>query len=261
MIFGWQFFGTVLLLLLLGGWFFRDPLVQESPAEPAREPVAGRRALAWPVALVVLVAAPLAALALAPGVPPDALTITAPMLAGWQGPDATEGSWQPHFTGAAGQVRVDYHAANGLPTVGFLHAVYVGKPRRGHDLVTYGNDVYDPASSRVLATADRRVSLAGGKTREVRELRLAGADGPRLVWYWYCVNTHCTTSPVWTKLLQGAAVLRGGTLQSAVWAVSAPVANHDDAGVRGELAAFVRALAAVGSNATLRSGGAHGGRP
>ncbi len=27
MIFGWQFFGTVLVLLLLVGWFFRDPLV------------------------------------------------------------------------------------------------------------------------------------------------------------------------------------------------------------------------------------------
>ena len=44
MIFGWQFFGTVLGLLLLVGWFFRDPLVLVKP--PALPKTPGRPARA-----------------------------------------------------------------------------------------------------------------------------------------------------------------------------------------------------------------------
>ena len=160
--------------------------------------------------------------------------------------------WQPRFQGAAGQYRFSYRSLAEGAVVEVFHAVYVGKPRRGHNLITYGNNVYDPSEAQILASVTRRVELAGGSVLTVRELRLTSADGPRLVWYWYCVDAHCTASPVQVKLRQAWDVLRGRSPRSSVWALSLPVSQGDPAKAREALDAFTR---------TLPSLGAQGGAP
>lgn len=129
--------------------------------------------------------------------------------------------------------------------VALYHAVYTGRPRAGHSLITYGNEVYDPARARLLATADRTLMLAGGKTTTARELRLTEPTGERLVWYWYCVDQRCTHSPVWVKLLQAWSVLRGHAPRSSVWALSAPTSHAREAQTRAHLRAFAAALPAA----------------
>lgn len=154
---------------------------------------------------------------------------------------AAEG-WRPTFKGAAGQVRASYRSATRGDVVELFHAVYTGKPRRGHTLITYGNDLYDPVNSRILSSGSQPVDFANGRSTTAGELRLAGVTGERLVWYWYCVDHRCTRSPVLTKLLQASDVLRGQVPRSSVWAISSLVANGAEDQARTNLHAFAQAL-------------------
>ncbi|HKV66256.1 MAG TPA: exosortase A [Rhodanobacteraceae bacterium] len=248
MIFGWQFFGTVLVLLLLAGWFFRDRLVVPEHRYSNDDKPAGVRTAVWLVAIALLVAGPVLAAGFASTVSlPEALRVTAPTLAGWAGPQAPTNGWRPDFKGAAGQVQADYRSTANGEVIGLFHAVYTGKPRRGHSLITYGNEVYDPAKAHILASATRQVDFVGGMDVTVRELRLAETTGTRLVWYWYCLDRRCTASPVLTKLLQAWDVLRGRDSQSSIWALSLPVASSDTDRAREHLLAFARTLPVAGT--------------
>ncbi|MGH8118851.1 MAG: exosortase A, partial [Rhodanobacteraceae bacterium] len=158
MIFGWQFFGTVLIVLFLVGWFFRDrPVAREKPPEDDHRR-AGARVAVWPVAFALLIVGPVLAAGVA-GVRPSAerLQVSAPVLPGWSGPVVAPDGWKPSFSGAAGSFKVAYLSGSRGDAVELFHAVYLGKPRRGHDLITYGNDVYDPARSRIIESSGRRV--------------------------------------------------------------------------------------------------------
>jgi hypothetical protein len=62
------------------------------------------------------------------------------------------------------------------------------------------------------------------------------------VWYWYCVDTRCTASPVWIKLGQAWDALRGRSARSSVWALSLPIDHGDVAKARTHLDAFARGL-------------------
>ncbi|EIM02178.1 exosortase [Rhodanobacter thiooxydans] len=247
LIFGWQFFGTVLLLLLLVGWFFRDPPVMSEHSLARGNMPATARTMVWPAAVALLIAGPALAVGLAAPVPPETVQLTAPTIAGWNGPQAAADGWRPIFRGAAGQVRVSYQSAASGDVVELFHAIYTGKPRRGHTLITYGNDLYDPARAQILSRTRRQLDLASGWSTTAAELRLAGASGSRLVWYWYCVDRHCTRSPVLAKLLQAWAVLRGQLPRSSVWALSSPVGGDDADRVRTKLHVFAQALPVPGT--------------
>jgi exosortase A len=248
MIFGWQFFGTVLVLLLVVGWFFRDPLVAPRPLPANRDRPSAARSVIWPVAIVLLIAGPASAARLTSQIPAEETHVVGPTMKGWAGPNAATNHWLPTFKGAAGQVRASYQAAASDGVVELFHAVYTGKPRSGHTLITYGNDLYDPAHSHILSSAAQRVDLANGRNLTVGELRLTGATDALLVWYWYCVDQRCTRSPVLTKLLQARDVLRGHMPRSSVWALSSTVANGDINRARARMRSFARALPVAGSS-------------
>lgn len=242
MVFGWQFFGTVLVLLLLAGWFFRDRLMaSEEPSETDNRTV-GVRAVIWPVAIAVLVAGPMAAMALAPPVYAEAVPLTMPAVPGWSGAQSAANGWRPSFKGAAGELQASYRSETGDNVVDLYHVVYTGRPRQGHSLITYGNDLYDPAKSRLLSQSHLRIDLADGRRTAAGELRLTGRAGSRLIWYWYCVDRRCTRSPVWTKLLQAWDVLRGRVPRSSVWALSSMITNEDTTGTRIRMHTFAQSL-------------------
>ena len=247
MIFGWQFFGTVLALLLLAGWFFRDSLLVHEHSPAHDDTFASARSVVWPAAIALLIAGPVLAAGLAAPAGSEAMHLTAPTIAGWRGPMAAEDAWRPTFKGAAGQVRASYRSAARGDIVELFHALYTGKPRNGHTLITYGNDLYDPAHSRILSSGSQQVDFANGRGTTAGELQLVGATGSRLVWYWYCVDHRCTRSQVLTKLLQASDVLRGHVPRSSVWALSSLVANGSKDQARMNLHAFAQALHVAGA--------------
>lgn len=242
LIFGWQFFGTVLVLLLLVGWFFRDPLAMTTPPPANNLMPSGTRMTVWPAVIVLLIAAPALAAGLSAPAPAAEVHVTAPGVAGWSGPQLAAVGWQPTFNGAAGQVKALYQAQAGDAAVELFHAIYTGKPRRGHTLITFGNQLYDPEHASILSSASRRLTLSAGRSLTAGELRLSGAAGPRVVWYWYCVDRRCTRSPVLTKVLQAWDVLLGRLPQSSVWALSAPVGYGGVDQARAHLRAFAEAM-------------------
>ena len=146
------------------------------------------------------------------------------------------------FRGAAGQVKAAYSSEVDGAAVELFHATYTGKPRRDHSLITYGNKLYDPAHAQILSSGSQPLRFADGRHLIAGELRLTGAAGLRVVWYWYCVDRRCTRSRVFTKMLQGWDVLRGHLPQSAVWALSVPVGYGGIEQARADLRAFVQAL-------------------
>lgn len=240
MIFGWQFFGTVLVLLLLVGWFFRDRLPVEVEVAAGGVMPNASRSLVWLGVLALLIAGPLLATRLAGAAPAASVRLTPPVVADWQPLSAVD-AWRPAFHGAAGQMRLAYRATDGA-VVELFHAVYTGKPRRGHTLITYGNNLYDPAQSHILSRGSPQVALVDGRQIAAGEMRLSGTTGARLVWYWYCVGARCTGSATVAKLLQAADVLRGYTPLSSVWALSASVASNDVERTRTTLRTFARQL-------------------
>jgi exosortase A len=242
LVFGWQFFGTVLVLLLLTGWFFRDRPVERAVPEPSGKRPANARSIIWPAAIVLFVAAPVAAAMLVSPVPPRHLDSSAPAIAGWHGPQAASNVWRPSFHGAAGEVLASYRSAVGGGAVELFHAIYTGRPRRGHSLITYGNDLYDPQRARVLSHTNLRVDLAAGQSTSASELRLISSAGSRLVWYWYCINSRCTRSPIIAQLLQAWGVLRGDVTRSSVWALSSEVSHTDVNQARARMRSFARSL-------------------
>lgn len=250
LVFGWQFFGTVLVLLLLVGWFFRDPLVvPESP--PANDAVPTRaRMVVWPAAIMLLIGGAALAAGVASPAPVEAMHVTAPAVVGWTSPQTASDDWQPVFHGSAGQIKAVYRADAGGAAIGLFHAIYTGKPRRGHTLITYGNDLYNPAQSRILSSANRKLKFGDGEDLVAGELRLSGASGERLVWFWYCVDGRCTNSRPLTKLLQAWDVLRGHLPQSSVWALSAAVGYSGADEARANLRAFAQLLPVTGTAAS-----------
>ncbi|MGH8191884.1 MAG: exosortase A [Rhodanobacteraceae bacterium] len=242
MVFGWQFFGTVLVLLLLVGWFFRDRLIDRELHATTATRSAGARSMVWVAAMAILVAGPVAAMVLVSPVSSETLHLAAPAVAGWNGSHAAGAGWRPSFHGAADEVRASYEPSVGGTAVELFHAVYTGRPRRGHSLITYGNDLYDQKQERALSYTNLRVELDHGRATTAGEFRLSGDTGSRLVWYWYCVDSRCTRSAAFTKLLQAWEVLRGHVPRSSVWALSSTVANGDVDRTRSRLRAFAREL-------------------
>lgn len=248
MIFGWQFFGAVLVCLLLVGWYLRDPPPgrREAPADDDKP--TGARGVIWPVVMALLIAGPVWASDTASSAfSESSIQLSTPSVEGWNAVQAPPGGWWPTFHGAEGRVRAMYRSVPDGDVVELFHAVYVGTPRRGQTLITYGNEVYDPTHAHVLGSTGRSFELADGHGIVAMELRLSGAKGNRLVWYWYCVESRCTRSPVRTKLLQAWEVLRGRSPRSSVWALSASTDHGTTDQVRTHLRAFARGLSMIGT--------------
>lgn len=246
MIFGWQFFGTVLLLLLLIGWWWRDPVTPARKALPAPRPASvGGRSWVRIAAVALLVCGPTWSFVGTGSPSADALpALQVPRLPGWQGPKTTAADWRPHFVNADSHVQAVYRRAGADNPVEFYAALYEGAPRRGHDLLTYGNDLYDAAAANVLHANTRRIRLPSGRRLRVQEVQIGTPDGVRVIWSWYQIDGHPMVSPALAKVAEAMDVLRGKRPRASVWAVSAVAASGDLPKVHEDMTAFLGALEA-----------------
>ncbi len=101
-----------------------------------------------------------------------------------------------------------------------------------------------------MSSANRQLKLSDDRNLVAGELRLSGASGERLVWFWYCVDGRCTNSRPLTKLLQAWDVLRGHLPQSSVWALSAAVGYNGADEARAKLRAFAQLLSLTSTAAS-----------
>jgi EpsI family protein len=190
-IYGWAFFGLVMLLLFwIGGFWCEDD--QPVPSQPESAAVPSGRAAAWPI-LPVAVAALLAA-ALWPAYAgwlkarplPDMPALQVEAQGGWQ-PAAAFTTWAPHWIGADRQLRQPYAQAGRNV---LLELNYYVTQRQDAELINSQNFMIrqkDPSWSNV---GERIASVRiGGQPRQVRLAKMRGSDGQRLlVWQWNLIN-------------------------------------------------------------------------
>lgn len=236
LIYGWVFFGFVMLLLFWVGSFWRedgqapsDARAASSPALPLPvRPLAGSAAA---VLAVLLVWPALAARAdhAAPTAPEARLALAAAAPAG---PAFT--AWQPDYAPASSTLRQFFA---GSPPVGLTVLFYRDVPG-GPKLVSSANRFSQPKSEFRENSADLRDESFGGRHVAVREAML-GVDGRRLlVWQWYWVNGSMTSSHYVGKLLQIKGKLLSGNGDGAAVMVFAPY-EEDPAAARAAMRAFL----------------------
>lgn len=205
-IYGWVFFGLVMLLLFWIGSLWREdgePAQGAKPVSAAAEPAGGlpgRRPL--PLALLVLVLAgvwPAYAAWLGSRPLPAMPVLQVEGQGGWQ-PSEAFTSWTPHWVGADRKLRQSYSQAG--RTV-LLHLDYYVTQRQDAELINSQNFMVrqkDPLWSNVgggIVTVD-----AGAGPQQVRQARLRGSNGQRLlVWQWNLIDQRPVVSKHLAKLM------------------------------------------------------------
>ena len=212
LIYGWVFFGVVVLLFFWVGSFFREDIVE--PAERvvvdgASRSVAGRRFVLAGVAVVLVAAVWPAWAARAENYAvqlPSTLSLPA-AAGGWAPVDIPPTGWQPYYVGADVEAARTYERDGDW--VG-AHVACYGAQRQDAELVNSSNTLVAPKDSswRRVSTSERVVMLARG-AHDVSESVLE-ARGPKfLVWKWYWVEGTSTVSPYRAKLLEMTGKLAG----------------------------------------------------
>ena len=245
LIFGWQFFGTVLLLLFLIGWHWRELPSLEAPGSDGHGAVAGKAIPAGVLALLLLCGGPVSgwALALATPVPQGGVSTL---------PEAF-GAWHlmlPQANPLGARYRDPDHEFMGTYVDGERHVNlvsvrYDGRPRNGHKLFLTGNRMYNtgqwwPIGSAILHGSDG--------FHAVHQLLLSSGGQRRLVWYWYEAEGHVATDLFQVKFRQLFDGLRAVPQSTRVIILSTPMTPVESGGPAGavdSLRAFMRAYTAA----------------
>jgi EpsI family protein len=211
-IYGWIFFGLVMLLLFWAGTLFREadaePRVHAPRAANAQPGHAMRSAPAvFASVLLAALIAPGVLRALPQADMDHAVDATAPTLGDWQPVDERLIDWKPDFLPPRAAIASTY--ARGSERAGLYLAIYYDQDADSK-LVSTANQLTPGEDRNVYATSERVRSIdVGGQPLEVRESKLR-VRGERIVarrWYW--IGGTVTASPVRAKLAQVRERLSG----------------------------------------------------
>ncbi len=235
LIYGWVFFGIVMLLLFWIGSFWREDHHSDAgvaaaglqPPLPVR-PLAGAAAAVLAV-LVVWPAVAVRADQASPATAPVQLALVSPTPAG-----RAFTAWEPGYPPATATLRLSFA---GKPPVGLSVLFYRDTPG-GPKLVSSTNLIgTGKGEFRENSNSLRDESFAG-RHMAVREA-LVGVEGRRLlVWQWYWINGSMTSSNYVGKLLQAQEKLLTGSGDGAAVMVFSPY-DEDPAVARSALRAFL----------------------
>jgi exosortase A len=233
LIYGWFFFGLVVLLMFWIGSFWREPVVESSQGlvdrmqvsersamKPATS-VATRRYAVW--TLVVILAAAVGPLWATWTSREDSAVVPVvlqapPAVAPWQGPEADTDTWEPQFSGADAVVRSRYQSDG--KTV-HLYIAYYRQQRPDAKLVSSQNSLYDRKHWRSIGAAGVvQIPVAEGEW-PLQATLLTDGQQRRLVWSGYWEGGRLVVSPYVAKLWEAWDRLSGAQRGSALIAVAA----------------------------------------
>lgn len=229
-IYGWIFFGLVMLALFWLGTFWREDLQdsQEKPESSVAEVKLKGMVLA---AALVLVAA-----GFWPGYAVYLERATgqnhAPVLAipagahGWQPTNAPFTDWKPRYLAPRAEMTKTYRK-DGRQVALYLYAYR--QQEQGSELINSRNvlvwtedHVWGKVSER-----PRALNVAGGVV-DVMESELRGSSQRLLVWYWYHVDGRSTANPYRAKFLEAWAKLSGRQDDAMLIALAAPYDDYPE---------------------------------
>lgn len=219
LIFGWQFFGTTLIIFFLVARIWAEnPERVSTPRVPSN---AMNRATPWLtgiMAAIVLALGPLYLMTLRSAVAkPFTPTIAKSGPLGWK-------LLIPHANPLGGRFRGTSHVYTATylrndKYVNWVSAAYSGLPRHGHKLFMAGNRLYDQARWHMVKAQNH---VAGGW----RQLLVSNGRTQRLIRYRYRVNHQdffSMRAVKWRQLLHG---LLRRPMVTEVEEVSIPLSKH-----------------------------------
>lgn len=235
-IYGWVFFGIVMLIMFSIGVIWRDEPVTAPVPDPAGEQILQPLDA---IKFLSLVAAagmfwPMLGWALSDhGGPVARVAVTAPTSVNWTLNESKSiWDWRPDITGADGSIYAFYRSSDsehGNASVGLYLGIY-RKQRQGAELVSSRNMMVrqgHPVWSDTVITS-RTVSI-GSRNLLVQQHQLLSRRGERLlVWTWFMIGNHHTANPYIAKLLEAKSRLLGRHGEAALIAVAAPYSGKID---------------------------------
>ncbi|MHB1083837.1 MAG: exosortase A [Thiobacillus sp.] len=204
LIYGWVFFGFVMLLLFWIGSFWRE---DDQPEPSVGIPVAktdgnARARSILPVVMLALVVAglwPVYANWLNSRPLQDMPKLQIEAQVGWQSGEAFT-TWVPHWIGADRQLRQPYTQAGHNV---LLELNYYVTQRQDAELVNSQNFMIkqkDPTWSNIGESLE--TVQIGGQSRQVRQAKLRGSNGQHLlVWQWNLINQRPVVNDYVAKLI------------------------------------------------------------
>lgn len=230
LLYGWVFFGAIILLMFWVGSLWRDPL-EEVPPESARAsarplPWSAMASRAFPV-LLVTGAFPFILTQIDAPVEPYTLEFSAPAPApGWVLEDRVFHDYQPIYSGYRGKIYQSYRHQDG-GEVGLFVAYYADQ-RKGEELVTWDNRLtirdYDTGLHWKQVTRRLVATPVGEVLRTVisYDARVLG------VWHWYWSDGYLMTRDEVAKIKLAVDKVTGRRDDAAFVAVLTPLDSESD---------------------------------
>jgi len=248
LIYGWVFFGVVMLAMFMLGARWQEPESAQAPAaSPAAHGAIGAPYPLW-VALLTMLVLSLPTLVLrqldADADARPGPSLNAPAIAGWTRSAAALSDWTPVYANPAAQLQAVY--VQGQQRIG-LYLAYYRQQSHQSKLISSENVIVasgDPRWARV-ASSGTTLRLAGVDLPVQGEL-LKRADAPPgtvgrlLVLRYFWVQGEWSSSEVYAKLHTAASRLLGRGDDSAVVMVYAAASERDTAGAEQSLRDFVQ---------------------
>lgn len=230
LIYGWLFFGLVMLVLFWVGNYWREDLspVVHLPRDPAvRAATLPRMLTASTLLLFVAAAGPAysALVARVMGAQSPAV-LSEPIVAGWTRVDAFT-TWRPEFKAPAAE-QIRFLSRDGEP-VGVYIGYYRNQTRRA-ELIAHGNVLAMPEGKTWRRLSESTLTILPSKLA-VRQNRIARGEERVLGWYWYWTGSGFTNSGYVAKahLAVNRMLLRPD--DSAVIVVFAPYVERPESAV------------------------------
>ena len=245
-IYGWVFFGIVMLALFWVAGYWREDL---GPV-PRREMVFAEPVTISRSSLLIVAVATLAIstmwkplLTVLDGRVSKDRVVLAPIqpTGGWTPSSQPDSQFKPHYRNPAAETRQAF-SKDGVQV-----GVYIGFYRnqtQDSELVSHHNQIVVTTDQSWRRTgsgvADAMLGTNAIRVR-VSRLRDARTEGQLVLWHWYWIDGRQTTSDVIAKLYLALSRLTGQGDDSAVIVLFTPEAEHSDSGTV-VLKAFAREM-------------------
>ena len=226
-IYGWVFFGLVMLLLFWIGAFWREDLPQAKDGEPAAMPANAAPIPVRRIALATLAAVGIAAVwpgytaYLKSHVPlPVSIKLEVPAANGWRADPAPLSDWQPDYKGSDTILTQTYRKGSKAVS---LYIGYYPHQHEGAELVTSTNVIVrqkHPVWNNVGES--KRAVTVGSQPLQIVQTKLRSPTLRLLVWNWNRIGDISTVNAYFAKLLEAKARLLGQRDDAAAIILSSP---------------------------------------
>lgn len=225
LIYGWLFFGLVMLILFSIGAFWRDP--HEQPAKADNQPAHSLHNSSRPRSALIMIL-------LAASVWPvlaytmdnrQALVVEQQLelpdgFAGWVGEPVSDSAWLPHFLGASEIVHRQYQHGSERVEVS---VGYYAQRKKGVELINSQNLLLAMDEKKWRITQKSKVTIqVNGEPLPIDQFTIKGGDHAYQVLSWYRIGDKYTASRYRGKLLEAFYRLTFGRQDSARIVIAIP---------------------------------------